>query len=690
MKNAEDLVLIGGHLSSEVENVLYGPGLTVVSVNEREVTRSSRLAQFRNLLSTAELVILVDECRSGALSPITLSLAAAGSIGRCPMVAVVACPPKHRLANDAEVVRLRTLVTAVVMVHTRRAVARFVKQLVSEFRRAPNTADRLKRAISELWDLERDHLHLDVKPDSSALPLDAGGIIELTREQKESIKESLTVAEVFVRYGLIERAVGELLDVLESFPFHIETREKLVTIYKDQEMSQEAADQLTEVARAYDKLGRASEASRARDEATQLRHPSRRAPEPGPAQRRGGAVGAPGPAAEDLDLSETVDASGKEDATGEEEATPIPVAGTHKHAHTGNDNDNDEGLAAEQEFDLPMLPDVGSGHEATTRVFEVESGASSTGIIPTTTDAAVDEEAEQHSIGLGVEPVGRGEIETHSASPELAPKETVLDLVHFTVTTPAAVGSGTFFLLYLWAHLDGQRAEVLDRAREVFSRRDLGIASRGPVRIARGSVLGASLRLDGFDVEEPNSELLWDGEIASMVFTVFAPSGLSPGRFPGNVTLHHCGVRVARVSFLVRVGPAVEGVLSSTATPHRRAFASYASPDRDEVLGRIQGMQKVVSSLEVFLDVASLRSGQRWEPELKRHIKASDVLYLFWSRAAKESPWVDKEWRLGLRLRGVDFIDPVPLISPEEVPPPSELRELHFNDWVLAYRRRSP
>ena len=65
------------------------------------------------------------------------------------------------------------------------------------------------------------------------------------------------------------------------------------------------------------------------------------------------------------------------------------------------------------------------------------------------------------------------------------------------------------------------------------------------------------------------------------------------------------------------------------------------------------------------------------------------MFYLFWSKAASDSEWVEKEWRTALRFRGIDYIDPVPLISPKDVPPPEELGdELHFNDWVLAHMRR--
>jgi len=43
-----------------------------------------------------------------------------------------------------------------------------------------------------------------------------------------------------------------------------------------------------------------------------------------------------------------------------------------------------------------------------------------------------------------------------------------------------------------------------------------------------------------------------------------------------------------------------------------------------------------------------------------------------------------KEERYALEKRGLHFIDPCPLVSPKEVPPPKELENLHFNDrWIF-------
>jgi hypothetical protein len=97
-------------------------------------------------------------------------------------------------------------------------------------------------------------------------------------------------------------------------------------------------------------------------------------------------------------------------------------------------------------------------------------------------------------------------------------------------------------------------------------------------------------------------------------------------------------------------------------------------------------MQKIVPDLDVFLDVASLRSGDDWQTRIFDAIGSRDVFYLFWSRQPKpRNGWKQSGgWRF--RPKGLDFIDPVPLESPKTAPPPEELASRHFGDWTLNVR----
>lgn len=98
----------------------------------------------------------------------------------------------------------------------------------------------------------------------------------------------------------------------------------------------------------------------------------------------------------------------------------------------------------------------------------------------------------------------------------------------------------------------------------------------------------------------------------------------------------------------------------------------------------MQGIEKL--GVKVFMDVRELKANVPYPTELEKHILDSDVLYLFWSLHASRSSWVEREWRYGMDVKGLDFIDPVPLVDPRKVPSPKELAETkHFNDWTRAY-----
>jgi hypothetical protein len=256
---------------------------------------------------------------------------------------------------------------------------------------------------------------------------------------------------------------------------------------------------------------------------------------------------------------------------------------------------------------------------------------------------------------------------------------------------------GSSFVINVWAHLERQRKAVIQRAQEAIEGGEIRITSKGPVQVARGTILSVRLKLEELIVENPEDTILWDGDIGNAPFSVMVPKDAKKGPRRGLATIHIEGLQIARIYFDIHVGrkplryvgrkvPSVDRI-PTREERHRRAFASYASADRDEVLPRIQGIQKGAPGLEVFVDVLSLRSGQYWEQKLWKVIPRHDVFYLFWSDNAKKSELVEKEWRCALKTRGLDFIDPVPLVPPDEVPPPPELASKHFNDWVLAFMR---
>jgi len=266
------------------------------------------------------------------------------------------------------------------------------------------------------------------------------------------------------------------------------------------------------------------------------------------------------------------------------------------------------------------------------------------------------------------------------------------DKVHFTVAAPPAAALDQTFIVDVWAHLERQRREALRRIELATRAEDAPpvIRPRGPFTVTRGTELLVRVQFARLQTAQSYETLLWDGDIANVSFAVTVPHDTAIGSCTGSVTIHwQGGARIAEIplklNISTEIGPVVPLVQSLRHI--QKAFASYANADRNEVLARIQGMQKILPDLKVFLDVLDLRSGQDWAKRLWQVIPDNDVFYLFWSSHAKASEWVEKEWRCALNTRGEEFIDPVPLVSPVDVPPPIELSAKHFNDWVLAFRR---
>lgn len=113
------------------------------------------------------------------------------------------------------------------------------------------------------------------------------------------------------------------------------------------------------------------------------------------------------------------------------------------------------------------------------------------------------------------------------------------------------------------------------------------------------------------------------------------------------------------------------------------AFVSYTSEDRKRVAIIIQDMKKARPDMDIFFDAESIRSGANWQDILYEEIRKRDVLYLRWSRYARESRWFNEERRCALKHHGSDHIDIVPPDQPERCAPPDELKGKYFNEKLL-------
>jgi hypothetical protein len=148
-------------------------------------------------------------------------------------------------------------------------------------------------------------------------------------------------------------------------------------------------------------------------------------------------------------------------------------------------------------------------------------------------------------------------------------------------------------------------------------------------------------------------------------------------------------VPIGQLRFMLPVEPQVRTqpaeAMGEQAKLFRRAFLSYSSEDRVEVLKRAQALK--AAGVVVFQDLMSLEAGEAWEERLNAEIDACDLFLLFWSEAARRSDWVAREVDRALerraRTRNAEpEIMPVILEGPPPPAPPQRFAHLHFNDPV--------
>jgi hypothetical protein len=258
--------------------------------------------------------------------------------------------------------------------------------------------------------------------------------------------------------------------------------------------------------------------------------------------------------------------------------------------------------------------------------------------------------------------------------------------VEFAAFAPRTVTPNCQFILDIWAYLPEQYSSVFSIAKNLG--RDLKIGQKNAVTISWGAILTINIEVPQLKIDDPVDTLVWTGEPANTSYIIEVPEDVRIGNYGGTAVIGHEGLTIAKLKFVISVSPVKSAnyVDSSSETIyHKTAFASYASADREEVLSRVQGMKKIAPQLDIFIDVFSLRSGDDWEDKLAQHVPNKDTFFLFWSQHAARSLWVEREWRLALAKKGLNYIDPVPLEEPQFCPPPLELERLHFSDMYLGY-----
>ena len=256
-----------------------------------------------------------------------------------------------------------------------------------------------------------------------------------------------------------------------------------------------------------------------------------------------------------------------------------------------------------------------------------------------------------------------------------------IDSVQFSAIAVNRVALGKYLPISIVMYEDAFRKSVDDIIRTHGD--NVKETKSGYQDVERNSLVRVVLRSSDVTIEDDEEVQKWNGKYLNFEFVAKVPIDYADDQILLTATVYINDMIATRLKLVLDCDKRAKRNISVEREDIVSAFVSYASQDRNRVASIIQGMKKARPDMDIFFDIESLRSGQKWEEALKSEIENRDVLFLCWSKYARESKWVDMEWRYALESKGEDSIEPIPIDSPDICPPPVELQQKHFNDNML-------
>ena len=197
-----------------------------------------------------------------------------------------------------------------------------------------------------------------------------------------------------------------------------------------------------------------------------------------------------------------------------------------------------------------------------------------------------------------------------------------------------------------------------------------------------------TISLSSPDIKTINDEVtfVWNGLLAMNYLSGFVNQSYKKDNILLLIDIKVEGIKVTTIKSVVRINSNSKVPLIFSRKNVGKVFFSYSSVDRDTVLQIANKIDELFKGkIDFFLDVLSLRAGEKWEQRIYQEIDDCDTFCLVWSRNAYQSSWVEKEWRYALLKKGIASFNPINLDAnyPQLAPIPKELKEIHFACYPL-------
>jgi hypothetical protein len=222
----------------------------------------------------------------------------------------------------------------------------------------------------------------------------------------------------------------------------------------------------------------------------------------------------------------------------------------------------------------------------------------------------------------------------------------------------------------------GRDADVLLNGRKSTYSQRQGTAIQ---QIAPGTVVTIVPYLAHAQIEPKSTMVIWKGPLCRARFDISVGGDAPTGHVGGSVGFYVGPLLVGSVGMdVIYTDPALQVECDpspNTSEIFKAIFVSYSHEDERIVSDLGRAYEAV--GIDYLRDVKKLRSGEKWDERLLQFIDSADVFQLLWSKCARTSPYVEREWRHAWARHRPRFIRPVYWEDPMPAPP-AELSDLHF------------
>lgn len=269
---------------------------------------------------------------------------------------------------------------------------------------------------------------------------------------------------------------------------------------------------------------------------------------------------------------------------------------------------------------------------------------------------------------------------------EVSDEAVSLDKVQFTTYYPTTLSRRQWYDLLIYIFIDEANERVeKDSKRHLYSAALYSAdQTRSSTAIPKGTAIRVVPFMPGCIINPPEATLYWYGDWQRMNFRICSIVKQDI-HVTGSVQFYVGPVLIGETSMfssLTNIPTSIDNYSSeSKSTIYESIFVSYSRKD-DQIVELIEKVIKALG-IDYLRDVNFLRSGDKWNPNVLTHIDKADVFQLCWSKNAKDSQFVEQEWRHALQKGKQRFIRPCYWQKPM-ADPPDDLSKLHFSYLDLS------